>query len=228
MGNVSFLIFFRCPYVQKDGVFLLPETLEPFLQIQTRISCALTAEEKLCQKSHHEQKNPSFLHDSIIREGGNKETEKKWYNENMNKKLLRVFVLCGIVLILCGIIVVKKGIFKKMMFHDWELAADETFTPEEVLDKGYPVMLDIGTSWCGPCIAMHPVLEETALELKNKAILRYLEVDTYPALSRFYQTPYYPTQIFFDDKGNAYGVHYGYLDKNGIYEIFAEMGYELR
>ena len=146
----------------------------------------------------------------------------------MKKKGFRIAVILSVFLILAGIVVIKKDVLRRLRFHDWNLEADAGFVPEEVLNQGYPVMLDIGTSWCNPCRMMHPVLEETAEELKNKAIIRYLEVDTYPELQPLYPTPYYPTQYFFDADGNPYGYHYGYLDKDAIYEIFAEMGYDFR
>ena len=46
-------------------------------------------------------------------------------------------------------------------------ASIDTFE-EEVLKSGLPVFVDFWASWCGPCVAIAPILEELAEEFRIK------------------------------------------------------------
>jgi thioredoxin 1 len=70
---------------------------------------------------------------------------------------------------------------------------------QEMLNSGQTIMVDFWAAWCGPCLAMGPVIEELAKEYDGKAIIGKLDVDNNPAISQEYGIRNIPTILFFKD-----------------------------
>jgi thioredoxin 1 len=70
---------------------------------------------------------------------------------------------------------------------------------ESMLNSGKPLMVDFWAQWCGPCLAMAPVIEEMAKEFEGKAIIGKLDVDNNPQVSQQFGIRNIPSILFFNN-----------------------------
>lgn len=77
-----------------------------------------------------------------------------------------------------------------------------TFTDEnvkEIIATGQPVVIDCWATWCGPCVAMAPIIDELAKEYEGKAVIGKYNVEDEGDLSAEYRIMSLPTVLFFKD-----------------------------
>lgn len=64
-----------------------------------------------------------------------------------------------------------------------------------------PAIVDFYASWCGPCRAISPILEELASEYKDKIVIYKVDVDASPDLAQAFGIRSIPAVLFIPLKG---------------------------
>lgn len=70
---------------------------------------------------------------------------------------------------------------------------------EEIIKSEKPVLIDFFATWCGPCQMMHPVLEEVAKNVGDKARVLKIDIDKNQSLASVYNVRSVPTLMIFKD-----------------------------
>lgn len=66
-----------------------------------------------------------------------------------------------------------------------------------------PAIVDFYASWCGPCRAISPILEELASEYKDKIVIYKVDVDASPDLAQAFGIRSIPAVLFIPLKGES-------------------------
>ena len=69
----------------------------------------------------------------------------------------------------------------------------------EVLQSETPVLVDFWASWCGPCLAIAPIIDEIAGEQQGSLKVGKLDVDANGGTAMRYNVFSIPTLILFKD-----------------------------
>ena len=101
------------------------------------------------------------------------------------------------------------------------------YKPENLLGKGLPTLLDLGSDKCVSCKMMMPVIEEMRTEFAGKLQVDFLDARKYPELVTLYGIKLIPTQIFYDATGKELFRHEGFYSADDILAKWKEFGVEL-
>jgi len=68
---------------------------------------------------------------------------------------------------------------------------------DELVNSGKPVLVDFWASWCGPCRAIAPIIDELHNEYEGKAIISKCDVDSAGDIAMRFGIRNIPTLLFF-------------------------------
>jgi thioredoxin 1 len=79
------------------------------------------------------------------------------------------------------------------------LAVTDANFATTVLEAPRPVLVDFGAEWCGPCVAVAPVIRSLALEYADRLTVATVDVDAEPELAARYGVRSLPTVMLLED-----------------------------
>lgn len=94
--------------------------------------------------------------------------------------------------------------------EEWEFLGDR------------PVLIDFHATWCGPCKALAPVLEELAAEYGDEIIIYKVDIDKEPELASAFDVESIPTLVFIA-MDEIPQVAVGGMDKETLIEVIDEV-----
>ena len=97
------------------------------------------------------------------------------------------------------------------------IVGEESFQ-KTVLESQMPILVDFWATWCAPCLATAPILEELADEYAGKINFAKVNVDENSSLASKYNIAAIPTMLIFKDGQPAEQV-VGYKPKKEFKKI---------
>ena len=91
---------------------------------------------------------------------------------------------------------------------------DQTFD-NDIAINDVPVVVDFGAEWCGPCKVLDPILEEIAVENKDKVKIYKMNIDENPMTPQKYGIRGIPTIMIFKN-GELIDTKVGTLPKTTL------------
>jgi thioredoxin 1 len=67
----------------------------------------------------------------------------------------------------------------------------------EIVKSSVPTLVDFYATWCGPCKAMHPILDQLKNEMGEQVRILKIDVDKNPAIADKFKIRGVPTFMLF-------------------------------
>ncbi len=86
---------------------------------------------------------------------------------------------------------------------------------KEIIASSTPTLIDFHATWCGPCKAMAPVLDQVKKELGENVRILKIDVDKNPETAQAFKVRGVPTFVLYKS-GEMHWRHSGGIDRNSL------------
>ena len=83
----------------------------------------------------------------------------------------------------------------------------------EVRNGSGVAVVDFGATWCGPCQALAPAIDQMAADYDGRAVIGKVDVDQVPELASEFAVMSVPTILFFKDGAKVDQISGNFPDK---------------
>ncbi len=106
----------------------------------------------------------------------------------------------------------------------YDMALTITSENFETLKGGsLPLVVDFWATWCGPCRAVAPILEELAKEYEGRIVIGKCDVEECDDIAEEQGIRNIPTLLFFKDGKEAQPRHVGAITKAKLAKILESL-----
>lgn len=88
---------------------------------------------------------------------------------------------------------------------------------DSVVSTDKPVMIDCSATWCGPCKALAPIVDEIGNDYDGRAVICKMDVEECPDLASKFRIRSVPTVLFIKN-GQLVGTSLGLVQKATLTE----------
>lgn len=92
------------------------------------------------------------------------------------------------------------------------IETDDSTFQREVLDADLPVLVEFGATWCPPCRALEPIVEQLATETAGTYKFAKIDTDDAPETAKRYGIRGVPVVMVFK-KGERVAQHLGLTNR---------------
>lgn len=85
------------------------------------------------------------------------------------------------------------------------------------------IVIDFFATWCGPCKAMAPAMEQMQEKYGDKVVIRKIDVDEEPTLAQQYQIQSIPTLVIVSPSGEVVDKVVGAQPVEVLDEMFSKL-----
>ncbi|MDO4992591.1 MAG: thioredoxin [Prevotellaceae bacterium] len=92
---------------------------------------------------------------------------------------------------------------------------------KEKINSNKLVLVDFFANWCGPCKAMHPVIENVTKEMGDSIAVIKIDIDKYESLASLYNVQSVPTFMLIKE-GKVIWRQSGTLSQSALLQLIRQ------